>query len=203
MNNHTLDLEQPTEATPLLSDRQDYGPGTSSSEVSLEVEPAVIQLQQKGTSSFAESLADLCPQSLSTRAAQASFLLNVLLELRARLHANTVYSEDVWDEWTAERQDGVRNEEVDRQILFTWSDFLRDQRTSDEIVEVLWLAFPLKQGRTETVRVCDFLAAGNAPQGLLTHRVVVLSMVCVWKGGLKTEPEHSIASRYDSGATPR
>ncbi|OCH96475.1 hypothetical protein OBBRIDRAFT_743150 [Obba rivulosa] len=202
MNNHTRDVEQPTEATPLLSGRIGHALDASDVPSLPEVEPVVIQLRQKGIGSF--SLTDLvCPQPLTTDAARAAFSLNVLLETRARLGRKASGTREIWEQWASERQSSSWKEELDRHILLVWSEFLHEQRTSEEIAEVLWLAFPLKAGHGPMLRVTQFLASGQVPEDLLSHRVVLLCVIKTWKYGLPGKSNPMILSRFDSVATPR
>ncbi|KAH9946678.1 RNI-like protein [Amylocystis lapponica] len=204
--NGVHDTESPTETTALLVGRVSVHGLLPP--LSPAIEPVVLHLLAKGIHSCSSD--DFCPHSLPTRAETTAFSLIVLLELRARyLIQRGGISSDIWGQWTKEQQNVASAREVDRHILSVWSQFLEEDLSAQEIEDALWHAFPFTAAEeTSSLRVVDLLSRHSVPQDLLTHRIIFLSFLRVWKHGRSDgNGQTSVLTRFlyhfDRMCTPR
>ncbi|PCH33580.1 hypothetical protein WOLCODRAFT_46855, partial [Wolfiporia cocos MD-104 SS10] len=121
-----------------------------------------------------------------------SLALLVLFHLRQRASLYLENGGDISYQWTRERQNTEWTQHLDRVITEVWEDAAT--RPGDEIEEVLWKSFPYSSDNPRPRRVIDFLAEGDAPKQLLTHRLIHLSLLRVWKYGLLTEDKNASRS---------
>ncbi|THH21456.1 hypothetical protein EW146_g89 [Bondarzewia mesenterica] len=174
------DNEHPTESTVLLGDRHSITPPVS--DVRPYVLPIVNSIHSRGFQYLEEE--EALP-SLPTITEETSFKLLVLLQLCLLCKRSKFVGNDVWESWSKE-QDAVNNVwRLERRILNTWTEFIEPGRSSKEIEECLWSAFPLEEGNSCLLR------------GNVEH---------TWRHGKAAPPEASFLDRniqrYDAQATP-
>ncbi|KAI0374236.1 RNI-like protein [Pilatotrama ljubarskyi] len=173
----------PTERTPLL-------PGLSSSTPSIvRTESRTEELPEVGT--FAARLEPeefptydidkLYPPALQSRAARTAFALCTLLYYRRLQRSGaTTRGRDLWAQW---REKLSHSEDLDNLVARAWSLFLEVPGTTEEIAEVLWSAFPRRADSAQSIRVMDFIAAGDVPDDFLRHELVNICLLDIWKYG--------------------
>ncbi|KZT06901.1 uncharacterized protein LAESUDRAFT_652672 [Laetiporus sulphureus 93-53] len=176
----STDHEQPTETTALLVERR-WPRGQEPSPHLPLVEPVILHIQTKDIDAC--SRAELCPYVLSGRAEETAFLLVVLLRLRGSVVSSPTYDSDIWRAWMNERERAESIQQLDRRILQEWSDFLADDRSAEEIGEVLWSSFYYRRVLSSSVLVVDFLSKSDVPPELLTDRLFLLSIRRTWRQG--------------------
>ncbi|KAI0669965.1 RNI-like protein [Trametes maxima] len=96
---------------------------------------------------------------------------------------STSRGRDVWTQWHEKTRHAIGIQDLDSLAVRIWALALEDQGTAEDVGEVLWLAYPIDDYSTTTVRVTDFLAAGDAPEQLITNPLVELSLLDTWKYG--------------------
>ncbi|KAI0361698.1 RNI-like protein [Trametes cingulata] len=126
----------------------------------------------------------LYPPSISSSAARSAFALCVLLSYRNALFEKKAYERrDAWHEWRAEDMQSAEIRNSDAVISKVWLHYLKDEGAAKDIRVLLWSAFPLRPHSERVVRVIDFLAGKDAPEDILCHRLVDLSLLETWKYG--------------------
>ncbi|KAJ3553179.1 hypothetical protein NM688_g3753 [Phlebia brevispora] len=176
------DEEQPTERTALLSrlgteDRQ-VGDAESQHPSRPSIDPIVIRLQEHGLPEDFNWCPDLIPSTERT-----SFIVVTLLQLRHTLMNQNGSAADSWEQWLGEQHRTDMLDNATKQLCQIWTEFLAEAHTSEEVEEFLWTEFPLKDEEPLTARVVDFLGHSYGPEELITHRVILLTLLGVWKHG--------------------
>ncbi|KAI0274687.1 hypothetical protein BC834DRAFT_965186 [Gloeopeniophorella convolvens] len=200
-----LDDEQPTEATPLILGRSSHPLASGRSLPPLA--PAVNRIRHHGLQTADEDPAFFFSSSASL-AEQVSFKMIVFLQLYL-LTRTPAASEgkDVWEQWSKERASSLDAEDLERRVVHVWEEFLEVSRSTQEIEDCLWSSFPLEEGKSATVRVIDILKDPDVPPALISHRLVILSLLRTWTHGKAVIPAGSLSRRlvqkFDSVATPR
>ncbi|KAI9460834.1 hypothetical protein BJY52DRAFT_1260855 [Lactarius psammicola] len=128
------------------------------------------------------------------------------LYLLAKVPQPTV-SRDIWEQWSKEHTSSLDSEDLERRCITIWEEFLRVSRSTQEIEDCLWSAYPLEEGGSLSVRVIDVLKDPDAPSSLLSHKLVILSLLHTWTHGKAFTPAGSLSrrilQRFASVATPR
>ncbi|KDQ63816.1 hypothetical protein JAAARDRAFT_170026 [Jaapia argillacea MUCL 33604] len=181
------DLHSPDESSPLLPNGSSNGDATT--QVAPQhalpfILPTVYRIEAQGVENATDS--DLCPHSLDTPSAQTAYTLLVLLHLRIGRRA---VATSPYEQWSLERD---RLREIDQ--LDVRIGKLVEQDAA-EIEEALWLPFPYEQASKRTVRVMDILVQPGAPSALLSHRLILLSIMKTWRRGRFVVPGESILQR--------
>lgn len=194
-------MAQPTETTPLIRGPTD----NSSSSLTLPpLAPVVNRVRLHGPQLLDED-PSLFPASVP---AQVSFKMIVLLQLYllAKVPQPTVGG-DIWEQWSKECTSSLDSEDLERRCIMVWEEFLQVSRSTQEIEDCLWSAYPLEEGGSLSVRVIDVLGDPNAPPNLLSHKLVVLSLLHTWTHGKAFTRAGSLSrrilQRFASVATPR
>jgi hypothetical protein len=141
---------QPTETTPLVNTRAPVHSQFSASSPSIS--PLVNHIQLHGLQSLDEDPTLFLDPSISP-VGQVSFKLLVLSQLYLLAKApvgNT--GNNIWEQWSKECTLSLDAEEFQRRAVHTWEEFLRVDRSTQEIEECLWTPFPLEQGKSLSVR---------------------------------------------------
>ncbi|KAI0307846.1 hypothetical protein B0F90DRAFT_1621325 [Multifurca ochricompacta] len=203
------------ESTPLILNRStrtrpslDYR--TVSSSPSLPIlTPVVNRVRQHGLQAVDDG--DLFP-SATTAVEQVSFKLIVLLQLYLLYRAPpSTFGQEVWEQWSKERASSLNSEDLERRAIHLWEEFLEVSRTTGEIEECLWSAYPLEEDKSLNVRgmspiVVDILKDPKAPPSLLSHRLITLSLLRTWTHGRVLTPAESLSlrvlQRFSSVTTP-
>lgn len=152
-NDRTLDEERPTETTSLLSRHLISTPTVSQGSESeprpsrSPVGPIIFRLQEQGLPTDY----GWCPYTAKA-VERSAFILVALMQLRCTLASQTTSAADVWDQWSREQRTTDMLEGATKQILETWSQFLSEAHTSDEVEELLWVDFPLQHNNPVTIR---------------------------------------------------
>jgi hypothetical protein len=134
---------QPTESTALLADTQRPSANRISSL------PPVYPLDIRPISGPNDpSISRVFP----TAAAKTAFELIALLQSFVNEKEKRLPSHDVWDRWSKESDVLYRLRELEHRVLDTWSEFLKDYRSPQEIEELLWLEFPAEEGSLRRLR---------------------------------------------------
>ncbi|KAH8988818.1 RNI-like protein, partial [Lactarius akahatsu] len=128
--------------------------------------------------------------------AQVSFKLIILLQLYllAKVPQPTV-GRDIWEQWSKERTSSLDSGDLERRCITVWEEFLRVSRSTQEIEDCLWSAYPLEEGGSLSVRVIDVLKDPDAPSSLLSHKLVILSLLHTWTHGKAFTPAGSLSRR--------
>ena len=143
--NVMLDMAQPTETTPLILDRAD-----NSSPTLPPLAPVVNHIRLHGL----QLLDDEDLSSPSARVpAQVAFKMIVLLQLYllAKVPQPTE-SKDIWEQWSKERTSSLDAEDLEHRCIMVWEEFLGVNRSTQEIEDCLWSAYPLEEGGLVSVR---------------------------------------------------
>jgi hypothetical protein len=144
---------QPTETTPLVNNRAPVHSQISAcSPPSPSLSPLVNHIQLHGLQSLDEDPTLFLAPSI-TPAGQVSFKLLVLLQLYLLTKApvgNT--GKNIWEQWSKERALSLDAEAFQQRAVHIWEEFLRVDRSTQEIEECLWTPFPLEQGKSLSVR---------------------------------------------------
>jgi hypothetical protein len=216
---------QPTETTPLVDNRE-----TVQSQLSLSslpsLSPLVNHIRLHGLQSLDQD-PSLFHAPTASPPRQVSFKLLVLLRLYllAKAPVGSV-DKDVWEQWSKERASLLDAEELQTRATHIWEEFLRVSRSTQDIEECLWTPFPLEMGESLSVRgmspigcaplyvrlilpdsVVDILKHPDAPPALVSHRLIILSLLHTWTHGKTLIPAGSLSrrilQRFSSVATPR
>lgn len=149
-----LDSENPTEATPLLQTPRASRNDSIPLNAPPVVDPIVDQLYSEICSSTTlldnllisefDPPPQWCPDTLVSIAQKSALILVVLLRLlEKQQERSSNSSSNTWEQWSAE-QEGIRiSEAVHNTVLGVWNNFINEYRTTEDIEELLWLAFPL------------------------------------------------------------
>lgn len=149
---------RPTERTPLIAHPDSAEPLRA---VGLPaIAPVVAQLDGRDLS--AASPTDFCPYTLTLRAQQTAYTLCVALHIRALLRTPTKYSRDVYDRWAREKRDAEALLHVDEFIMHTWATTLDECSSTEEILDILWTAFPWDTDSGVVVRGESLTFQGNS-----------------------------------------
>lgn len=105
------------------------------------IEPVIASVRAKGVAAC--TIADWCPHRLASRTKEIAFALIVLLKLRKSISNVQIASGDVWVQWSEAEWDSALTSELDGQIVHLWNEYVKDDRTEEEIEEVLWAEFPM------------------------------------------------------------
>ncbi|KAH9004404.1 hypothetical protein EDB86DRAFT_3210191 [Lactarius hatsudake] len=195
-------MAQPTETTPLILGRTD-----NSSPTLPPLAPVVDRIRLHGLQLLDED-PSIFLSPPATVPAQVSFKLIVLLQLYllAKVPQPTV-GRDIWEQWSKERTSSLDSGDLERRCITVWEEFLRVSRSTQEIEDCLWSAYPLEEGGSLSVRVIDVLKDPDAPPSLLSHKLVILSLLHTWTHGKAFTPAGSfsrrVLQRFTSVATPR
>lgn len=171
--------DQPTETTALLSRASSNGRRYQRLPF---IEPTVSRIRAMKPGELASAEINLDPSL--TPSARTAYALIILLELRCRVQRNTSRSSEVQQQWAAEQARAREAEELDRRIIQAYNDALDRGFGNEELLNMLWLAFPYAHGSDRTIRVIDLLSRKEAPTQLLTHPVVLLVLSNAWSLGL-------------------
>ena len=151
-----------SETTRLLSQRNDP------QETDYFIEPVAASVRAKGIKFC--TIADWCPHRLASRTQETSFALIVLLYLHRSILNSTLFPQDVWEQWYDAERDSALASNLNSQIVRLWGDYVKGDRTEEEIEEVLWAGFPLSfqhkgslRGQTTRFRVCEAEAHSVVP----------------------------------------
>ncbi|OBZ79134.1 hypothetical protein A0H81_00733 [Grifola frondosa] len=128
-------------------------------------------------------------------AAEAAFRLVVLLRLRSTLTVRPGFASNVWEQWSKEKSLDEDLEVVNGQIVHVWSTFLEIDRSVQEIEEALWSEYQVDSESCRSLRVVDLLAQEDSPPSILSHRIVVLSLLRTWIYGRSDERSNSSTVR--------
>lgn len=146
MNTHHLALE----STPLL-------PVQNSSEDpdAAPILPVVQSLDVTDLSHIRWE--DLSPRPIPAsleldQCKRLAFALIVLLQLRKQKIAWNRNSSDIYEQWTEEEARFRDVEIVEEKVSELWENFLAQYHGPQEIYDVLWTPFPLKQGKLATIK---------------------------------------------------
>ncbi|KAI0257514.1 hypothetical protein BJV78DRAFT_1116630 [Lactifluus subvellereus] len=203
---HDQNDEQPTESTPLVTNRptvQSQHPSSSLPPLT----PVVNHIRLHGLQVLDQDPSLFLAPSASLPG-QVSFKLLVLLKLYllAKTPASSIGT-DIWEQWSKERASLLDVEELQRRAVHIWEEFLDVSRSTQEIEECLWTPFPVEKGKSLSVRVVDVLKDLDAPPALVSHRLVILSLLHTWTHGKAINPARSLSrrilQRFSSVATPR
>ena len=213
-------MAQPTETTPLILGRTD-----NSSPTLPPLAPVVNHIRFHGLRSLDEDLSAFS-SPLASVPAQVAFKMIVLLQLylRAKVPQGTEGG-DVWEQWSKERTSTLDSEDLERHCMVVWEEFLGVSRSTQEVEDCLWSAYPMEEGELPSVRgmllnglcwevaltllvtVIDVLKAPDAPSNFLSHKLVALSLLHTWTHGKAFTPAGSLSrrvlQRFASVATPR
>ncbi|KAH9025851.1 hypothetical protein EDB85DRAFT_2292086 [Lactarius pseudohatsudake] len=195
-------MAQPTETTPLILGQTD-----NSSPTLPPLAPVVNRIRLHGLQLLDEDPSIFLSPPASVPA-QVSFKLIVLLQLYllAKVPQPTV-GRDIWEQWSKERTSSLDSGDLERRCITVWEEFLRVSRSTQEIEDCLWSAYPLEEGGSLSVRVIDVLKDPDAPSSLLSHKLVILSLLHTWTHGKAFTPAGSLSrrvlQRFTSVATPR
>ena len=149
MTSTTNSREQPRESTPLLS-AVDPGPNDSVQSLpNISSTLERIQFLQIEDLDFSDIYG---PHDLSAPAAETAFALIVLLQWRINKIRESVYSQDVWDYWSKERDNSGVVGELETLIFSLWKAFVTNYRSTRDLQDVLWLEFPEKEGSLRCLR---------------------------------------------------
>ncbi|KAF8271347.1 hypothetical protein EI94DRAFT_1568566 [Lactarius quietus] len=164
-------MAQPTETTPLVLRRTD-----SSSHTLPPLTPVVNRIRLHGLQLLDEDLSIFSSPSASVPA-QVAFKMIVLLRLYllAKVHQPSE-SRDIWEQWSKERTSSLDAEDLERRCMTVWEEFLRVSRSTQEIEDCLWSAYPLEEGGSSSVRGMPF-------NEFLSHELVTLSLLQTWTHG--------------------
>ncbi len=213
-------MAQPTETTPLILSQPD-----NSSPTLPPLAPIIDRIRLCGLHSLDDDLSSFLSPSASVPA-QVSFKMIVLLQMYLSTKVpQSPAVRDIWEQWSKERTSSLDAEDLDRRCVLVWEEFLQVSRSTQEIEECLWSAYPLEEGGSRSVRgmhlnglcwypaltspvtVIDVLQDPDAPPSLLTHRLVILSLLHTWTHGKAFIPSGSLSrrtlQRLGSLATPR
>ncbi|KIP12015.1 hypothetical protein PHLGIDRAFT_398647 [Phlebiopsis gigantea 11061_1 CR5-6] len=136
-----------------------------------------------------------CPNVFTTEGGRTAFVLLVWLHYARLLQQRTQSVDDIWEEWDTEVRDSTALRNVERRITETWATFLDAPRTPSEIEEVLWRPFPLRGNEhSPLTRVIDLYVF--LPREVITHRVLELSLLRVWRYYLR--PTSQTGNAWDS-----
>jgi hypothetical protein len=140
-------MAQPTETTPLILGRDD-----NSSPTLPPLAPVVNRLSHHGLQLLDEDSSIILSHPASVPA-QVSFKMVVLLQLYllAKVPQPTV-GRDIWEQWSMERTSSLDSEDLERRCMMVWEEFLRVSRSTQEIEDCLWSAYPLEEGGSLSVR---------------------------------------------------
>ena len=214
-------MAQPTETTPLIIDRAD-----NSSPTLPLLAPVVNHIRLHGLQLLDDEDLSMLSSPSANVPAQVAFKMIVLLQLYllAKVPQRSEGG-DVWEQWSKERTSTLDSEGLERSCMMVWEEFLGVSRSTQEIEECLWSAYPLEEGEFPSVRgmllsglcweialtllatVIDVLKSPDAPSNLLSHKLVTLSLLHTWTHGKAFTPAGSLSQRilqrFASVATPR
>ena len=147
-----LDSENPTEATPLLQTPRTSRHASILLNTLPIVDPIVDQLFVDIYSStdlldnllISDPPPEWCPDTLVSISRKSALVLVVLLRLLGRQQErSSKSSSNTWEQWSVE-QEAIRiSEAVHTTVLGVWNNFINEYRTTEDIEELLWSAFPL------------------------------------------------------------
>ncbi|KAI9445156.1 RNI-like protein [Lactarius indigo] len=182
-------MAQPTETTPLILGQPD------NSSPPPPLAPVVNRIRLHGLQLLNEDPSIFLSPPASVPA-QVSFKLIVLLQLYllAKLPQPTAGG-DIWEQWSKERTSSLDSDDLERRCITIWEEFLQVSRSVQEIEDCLWSAYPLEEGGPLSVRVIDVLKDPDAPSSLLSHKLVVLSLLHTWTHGKAFTPARSLSQR--------
>lgn len=140
-------MAQPTETTPLILGRTD-----NSSTTLPPLSPVVNHIRLHGLQSLDEDLSAFS-SPLASASAQVAFKMIVLLQLYllAKVPQRTEGG-DVWEQWSKERTSTLDSEDLECRCMMVWEEFLGVSRSTQEIEDCLWSAYPLEEGGLPSVR---------------------------------------------------
>lgn len=140
-------MAQSTETTPLILGRAD-----NSSPTLPPLAPVVNRIRQHGLQLLDED-PSIGPSHPASVPAQVSFKMVVLLQLYLlnKVSQPTV-GRDIWEQWSMERTSSLDSEDVERRCMMVWEEFLRVNRSTQEIEDCLWSSYPLEEGGSLSVR---------------------------------------------------
>ncbi|KAJ6504830.1 hypothetical protein C8R47DRAFT_1103790 [Mycena vitilis] len=181
----------PSETSPLLIPAPVNG-NPLRSEAFPSVSDAILQL---GDHPDRVSIERICPLNRADVCGETAFRIVVLLEARTRQLRKKPHS-DAWNRWAESATNENVLHHLDEQVINAWVLFLDEYRTTVEIEQALWTSFRVSEDSAHRVRVVDLLSA-DCPSQLITHEVVISSLLNLWKNG----PSHSdAAAQTDSGS---
>jgi hypothetical protein len=213
-------MAQPTEATPLILGRAD-----NSSSTLPPLAPVVNHIRLHGLQSLDEDLS-MFSSPLASVPAQVAFKMIALLQLYLLAKApQPTESKDIWEQWSKERTSSLDAQDLEHRCIMVWEEFLGVSRSTQEIEDCLWSAYPIEEGGSPSVRgmllnelfwelaltlfvtVIDVLKDPDAPSNLLSHKLITLSLLHTWSHGKAFTPAGSLSrrilQRLASVATPR
>ncbi|RPD82610.1 RNI-like protein [Lentinus tigrinus ALCF2SS1-7] len=189
------DLALPTERTPLLagSSRTTTARHGSSTSRGSPIDPGLPHVGSFVAEMRPEELRkytvdSLCPPTLQSRSAQTAFALCALLYYGTYLREATTSRRDIWAQWRQQELSTAALKAVEALLDQVWDRFLEEEGLPEDVQEVLWAAYPLYPDSPKTVRVLDFLVSRDAPQRLLSHRLVQLCLEDTWIYGRHGSP---------------
>ncbi|CDO72309.1 hypothetical protein BN946_scf184977.g6 [Trametes cinnabarina] len=191
-------LLEPSPTTPIAVIPRQATQSTNEDPNSLPYVAAIAaQVQREDVSTF--RVEDIYLPSLPTRAARSSLSLCALLHYRKSITGkSSSHGRDVWAQWREKDQRSSGARIVDALVLQVWANFLEDEGTTEELTEILWSTHLITPDSKLTVRVIDFLAAGEVPQDLQCHDLLNLSLIDAWQYG-----RHQIRGEEGAIATLR
>ena len=86
---------------------------------------------------------NLYPPTLHPRPQQTAFALCALLYYRSYLEDTSTRGRDIWVRWRQEERNTTALKQVDALIEQTWTEFLVEEGSPEDVLDVLWTAFPL------------------------------------------------------------
>ena len=221
--------ERPTESTPLILRHSTINTQSAQhrSPSLPPLTPFVNRIRHHGIRTVGEEPFLIShPASLSQ---QVAFEIIVLSQVYIQAKAPSIgVRTDVWEQWSGERVASLDAENLQQRIVHAWEEFLKVNRSAQEIEECLWSPFALEEGKSPTVRgmflvgcirrasdpypvfpvsVVDILKDHDAPPALVSHRLISLSLSHTWTYGRAPIPVGPlfgrILQRFRSVATPR
>ena len=153
-------MAQPTETTPLILDRAD-----NSSPTLPPLAPVVNHIRLHGLQLLDDEDLNMLSSPSASVPAQVAFKMIVLLQLYllAKVPQPTE-SKDIWEQWSKERTSSLDAEDLEHRCIMVWEEFLGVNRSTQEIEDCLWSAYPLEEGGSPSVR------------GMLSQRAVLGSI---------------------------
>ncbi|KIY45388.1 hypothetical protein FISHEDRAFT_76568 [Fistulina hepatica ATCC 64428] len=197
-----------TERTPLLTTAlPPASPSTANGrQVLPSIGPVLTALQNSGVEAMTSQ--DLCPYNFESPAISTAFILVVLLKHLSDMAASRPRrtSNNPWETWSSRQQHAVDTEICQRAITRIWDGFMGEYRTTVEIEEALWTAFPT-EGATlpkKTLRAAHLLAGPDYISELARNHVVLGSLINTWYRGwsLREARNTRLWTRYDAVSTP-
>ncbi|KAH9944443.1 RNI-like protein [Epithele typhae] len=201
----------PSERTPLLQGSPRRGQTTSSLSIDEHedlphIGPFVAAMRSEDLPNYTAE--NLYPPSLYSRSLRASFALCSLMYYRDYLKGHSPRGRNIWVQWTEEKRRTSALQDVDMLLSQVWAQFISEEGSPNELEEVLWAPFLLYPDSKLSVRLVDFLAAGETPVDLVTHPLIHLSLLDTWRYGRSSRSsDDSISARIlhlvDGNGVPR